>query len=73
MGTKCSFYGIRFLPNLIYLTAKSKIPTILASSQMSDKSARFWTGLGFFLAKKIFSKVDYVLAVDPKQEALFKN
>ena len=40
---------------------------------MSDKSARFWTGLGYFLAKKIFSKVDHVLAVDPKQEALFKK
>ena len=62
-----------FWPNLIYLTANSNIPTILASSQMSDKSARFWTGLGYFLAKKIFSKVDYVLAVDPKQEALFKR
>ena len=44
-----------FWPNLIYLTANSNIPTILASSQMSDKSARFWTGLGYFLAKKIFS------------------
>ncbi len=62
-----------FWPNLIYLTANSNIPTILASSQMSDKSARFWTGLGYFLAKKIFSKVDHVLAVDPKQEALFKK
>ena len=62
-----------FWPNLIFLTASSNIPTILASSQMSDKSARFWTGLGYFLAKKIFSKVDYVLAVDPKQEALFKK
>ena len=62
-----------FWPNLIYLTANSKIPTVLASSQMSDKSARFWTGLGFFLAKKIFGKVTDVLAVDPKQEALFKK
>ncbi len=62
-----------FWPNLIYLTSKSKIPTILASSQMSNKSARFWTGLGYFLAKKIFSKVDHVFAVDPKQEALFKK
>ena len=62
-----------FWPNLIYLTANSKIPTVLASSQMSDKSARFWTGLGFFLAKKIFGKVTNVLAVDPKQEALFKK
>ena len=62
-----------FWPNLIYLTAKTKIPTVLASSQMSDKSARFWTGLGFFLAKKIFGQVTNVLAVDPKQEALFKK
>ena len=62
-----------FWPNLIYLTANTKIPTVLASSQMSDKSARFWTGLGFFLAKKIFGKVTDVLAVDPKQEALFKK
>ncbi len=62
-----------FWPNLIYLTANTKIPTVLASSQMSDKSARFWTGLGFFLAKKIFGKVTNVLAVDPKQEALFKK
>ncbi len=62
-----------FWPNLIYLTANSKIPTVLASSQMSDKSARFWTGFGFFLAKKIFGKVTDVLAVDPKQEALFKK
>ena len=62
-----------FWPNLIYLTAKSKIPTILASSQMSQKSARIWTGLGYFLAKKIFSQVTQVLAVDPKQELLFKK
>ena len=62
-----------FWPNLIYLTAKTKIPTVLASSQMSDKSARFWTGLGIFLAKKIFGQVTNVLAVDPKQEALFKK
>ena len=62
-----------FWPNLIYLTSKTKIPTVLASSQMSDKSARFWTGLGYFLAKKVFGKVDHVLAVDPKQEALFKK
>ena len=62
-----------FWPNLIYLTSNTKIPTILASSQMSDKSARFWTGLGYFLARKVFGKVDHVLAVDPKQEALFKK
>ena len=62
-----------FWPNLIYLTSNTKIPTVLASSQMSDKSARFWTGLGYFLAKKVFGKVDHVLAVDPKQEALFKK
>ena len=37
-----------FWPNLIYLTANSKSPTGLDSSQMSDKSARFWTGFGFF-------------------------
>ena len=41
-----------FWPNLIYLTTKTKIPTILASSQMSEKSARFWGSLGIFLAKK---------------------
>ena len=62
-----------FWPNLIYLTSKTRIPTVLASSQMSDKSARFWTGLGFFLAKKVFGEVGHVLAVDPKQEALFKK
>ncbi|MDC0530869.1 hypothetical protein OAO48_01715 [Alphaproteobacteria bacterium] len=62
-----------FWPNLIYLTSNAKIPTILASSQMSDKSARFWTGLGYFLAKKVFGRVDHVLAVDPKQGALFKK
>ncbi|MDA9882208.1 hypothetical protein N9D25_00035 [Alphaproteobacteria bacterium] len=62
-----------FWPNLIYMTAKSNVPTILASSQMSNRSARFWTGLGYFLAKKIFSQVTDVLAVDPKQELLFKK
>ncbi len=62
-----------FWPNLIYLTANTKIPTVLASSQMSEKSARFWTGLGFILAKKVFGKVQHVLAVDPKQQALFKK
>ena len=62
-----------FWPNLIYMTAKSNVPTILASSQMSNKSARFWTGLGYFLARKIFSQVTDVLAVDPKQELLFKK
>ena len=43
-----------FWPNLIYLTSNTKVPTILASSQMSDKSARFWTGLGYFLARESF-------------------
>ena len=62
-----------FWPNLIYMTAKSNVPTILASSQMSNRSARFWTGLGYFLARKIFSQVTDVLAVDPKQELLFKK
>ena len=62
-----------FWPNLIYLTTKTKIPTILASSQMSEKSARFWGSLGIFLAKKIFSNVTQVLAVDPKQANLFKK
>lgn len=62
-----------FWPNLIYLTASSNIPTVLASSQMSQKSARFWTGLGYILANKIFSKVNHVLAVDLKQQALFKK
>ena len=62
-----------FWPNLIYITAKSNIPTILASSQMSNRSARFWTGLGYFLGKKIFSQVTDVLAVDPKQALLFKK
>ena len=62
-----------FWPNLIYLTTKKQIPTILASSQMSDKSARFWSTIGLFLAKKIFSNVSQVLAVDPKQAALFKR
>ena len=62
-----------FWPNLIYLTAKSRIPTILASSQMSNKSARFWRSFGYFLGKKIFSNVTQVLAVDPKQEMLFRK
>ena len=62
-----------FWPNLIYLTTKKQIPTILASSQMSDKSARFWSTIGLFLAKKIFSNVSQVLAVDPKQAALFER
>ena len=62
-----------FWPNLIYLTTKTKIPTILASSQMSEKSALFWGSLGIFLAKKIFSNVTQVLAVDPKQANLFKK
>mgnify|MGYP005726490785 CR=1 FL=1 len=62
-----------FWPNLIYLTTQTKIPTILASSQMSEKSARFWSGIGIFLAKKIFGNVNQVLAVDPKQADLFKR
>ncbi len=62
-----------FWPNLIYETSQRKIPTILASSQMSKKSSRFWRGLGFFLAKTVFSNVDLVLAVDPNQAELFKK
>ena len=61
-----------FWPNLIHLTTKNKIPTILASSQMSKKSARFWKGVGKILAKKIFKNVDLVLAVDPQHAQLFK-
>jgi 3-deoxy-D-manno-octulosonic-acid transferase len=40
---------------------------------MSEKSARFWSGIGIFLAKKIFGNVNQVLAVDPKQADLFKR
>ena len=59
--------------NFIDLTTQKKIPTILASSQMSKKSSRFWRGLGKNLAYKIFKDVDLVLAVDPQQAELFKN
>ena len=62
-----------FWPNLIYLASVNKIPTILASSQMSKKSARFWSGIGKMLAKKIFKNVDLVLAVDPQHAKLFEN
>ena len=62
-----------FWPNLIYLTTFKKIPTILASSQMSKKSSRFWKGIGKLLGKKIFNKVELVLAVDPHQAELFKK
>ena len=62
-----------FWPNLIYLTSLKKIPTILASSQMSIKSSRFWRGVGNLLAKKIFKNVELVLAVDPHQADLFKK
>ena len=41
-----------FWPNLIYRSSVKKIPLILASSQMSIKSSRFWRGLGRGLAKK---------------------
>ena len=50
-----------------------KIPTILASSQMSKKSSRFWRGIGKPLGKKIFEKVDLVFAVDPHNAKLFEN
>ena len=62
-----------FWPNLIYLTTLKKIPTILASSQMSKKSSRFWRGIGNLLGKKIFKNVELVLAVDPHQAELFKK
>ena len=62
-----------FWPNLIYKSSLKKIPLILASSQMSKKSSRFWRGLGRGLAKKVFKKIDLVLAVDPFYAELFKN
>jgi len=62
-----------FWPNLIYLTTLKKIPTILASSQMSKKSSRFWRGIGNLLGKKIFKNVELILAVDPHQAELFKK
>ncbi len=62
-----------FWPNLIYLSALREIPTILASSQMSKKSSRFWRGLGKPLGKVIFEKVDLVFAVDPHNAKLFEN
>jgi len=62
-----------FWPNLIYKSIQRKIPTILASSQMSKKSSRFWRGIGRILAKTIFKDVDLVLAVDPQQAELFKK
>ena len=60
-----------FWPNLIYLTTKTKIPEI-KFFQLSIVYAT-WSGLGIFLAKKIFSNVTQVLAVDPKQANLFKK
>ena len=62
-----------FWPNLIYRSSLKKIPLILASSQMSKKSSRFWRGLGRGLAKKIFKNIDLVLAIDPFNAELFKN
>ncbi len=62
-----------FWPNLIYRSSLKKIPLILASSQMSKKSSRFWRGLGRGLAKKIFKEIDLVLAVDPFNAELFKT
>ena len=62
-----------FWPNLIYRSSVKKIPLILASSQMSIKSSRFWRGLGRGLAKKVFKKIDLVLAVDPSNAELFKS
>ena len=62
-----------FWPNLIYRSSIKKIPLILASSQMSKKSSRFWRGLGRGLAKKVFNKIDLVLAVDPFNAELFKT
>ena len=60
-------------PNLIYRSSIKKIPLILASSQMSKKSSRFWRGIGRGLAKKVFKKIDLVLAVDPFNAKLFKS
>ncbi len=62
-----------FWPNLICKSSDHNIPTILASSQMSKKSSRFWKGLGNGLAKKVFKSIDLVLAVDPVNAELFKN
>ncbi len=62
-----------FWPNLIHLTQQKNIPTILASSQMSKKSALFWRGFGKLLARKIFTNIDLVLAVDPHNAELFKT
>ncbi len=62
-----------FWPNLIYYSSVYNIPTILASSQMSKKSSRFWRGVGSGLAKKVFKKIDLVLAVDPNNAELFKS
>ena len=62
-----------FWPNLIYRSSVKKIPLILASSQMSKKSSRFWRGIGRGLAKKVFKKIDLVLAVDPFNAKLFKT
>ena len=62
-----------FWPNLIYRSSIKNIPLILASSQMSKKSSRFWRGFGRGLAKKVFKKIDLVLAVDPFNAKLFKT
>ncbi len=67
------FLESEFWPNLINLTSSKKIPTILASSQMSKKSSRFWRGFGKLLARKIFKDVELVLAVDHFQAKLFKT
>ena len=62
-----------FWPNLIYRSSVKNIPLILASSQMSKKSSRFWRGIGRGLAKKVFKKIDLVLAVDPLNAKLFRT
>ena len=40
---------------------------------MSKKSSRFWRGIGRGLAKKVFKKIDLVLAVDPLNAKLFRT
>ena len=60
-------------PNLIIATNSKKIPLIMASAQISQKSYKNWLKLGFSNSSRVFRCFDLILAVDSNQVRIFKK
>ena len=60
-------------PNLVLKSHAKKIPLIMASGQISQKSYKNWLKIGLSNSSRIFKSFDLIMAVDSYQVKIFKN